>query len=112
MEDLITILQDTLDNNQDKLDNAAEKIALLKQQDQAWLLEALLRVLISCDQEQNIRQQAGLQLKRFLQEILISRTNNNDNLQNIVDRIHQVLLDNLGSESWRPSTIGSGGLKV
>ena len=101
MDQLLIVLQDSLSHDQSKLDNAANILSLVQQQDLPWLLQALLFILTSQNNNSCVRQQAGLQLKRLLQQYLTSA--NID--QNLLDIIKRHLLQNIGTESWQPSTI-------
>ena len=99
MDQLIQVLRDSLSHDQTKLDNASQFLSLISQQNLPWLLQALLVIVSSTDISSLERQQAGLQLKRFL--CLFK-----DLSSNLKDSIKGRLIDLLGCESWRPSTIG------
>lgn len=99
MDQLVQVLRDSLSHDQTKLDNASQFLSLISQQNLPWLLQALLVIVSSTDISPLERQQAGLQLKRFLglsKELPC----------NLQDGIKRRLVELLGCESWRPSTVG------
>ena len=99
MDQLVQVLRDSLSHDQTKLDNASQFLSLISQQNLPWLLQALLVIISSTDISTLERQQAGLQLKRFLGLL-------RDLPNSLKDSIKGRLIDLLGCESWRPSTIG------
>ena len=99
MDQLVQVLRDSLSHDQTKLDNASQFLSLISQQNHPWLLQALLVIVSSTDISPLERQQAGLQLKRFLG---LSR----ELPCNLQDGIKRRLVELLGCESWRPSTVG------
>lgn len=99
MDQLVQVLRESLSHDQTKLDNASQFLSLISQQNLPWLLQALLVIVSSTDISPLERQQAGLQLKRFLG---LSR----DLPTNLQDSIKRRLVELLGCESWRPSTVG------
>ena len=101
MDQLLHVLHDSLSHDQGRLDNAAKMLSMAQQQDMPWLLQALLVILTSPNNNSCVRQQAGLQLKRLLLQYLTSDTIDQD----LLDTIKQNLLQNIGTESWQPSTI-------
>ena len=96
------IIQDSLSSDQTKLNNARQFLTSISEQNYSWLLQALVTILSSVGLEPTIRQQAGLQAKLLLQ--------NHDKFSaqdyNVQMSISDNLLRILGTETWRPSTVG------
>jgi len=101
MDQLVEILQDSLSHDQLKLNSASLSLSRIMEENYPWLLQALIYLLSSCNQDSKLRQQAGLQAKLLLQNQQKLSSLDHSSKCTIKDNLFRIL----GSETWRPSTV-------
>ena len=101
MDQLISVLEDSLSQDEARLGSAALFLSSVSEANFSWLVQALALLLSAGSMAGPVRQQAGLQLK-----LIISRQRRSFSGLDQTTKLglRSSLLATLGTETWRPST--------